>query len=255
MLTVPERPGTETLRVPVLKVFDGDGFLTRVALPGTRKELEVAVRFGFIDAPELSQPGGREAQQFLSRLIGKQWVDLAILQKSDTNKIVDAYRRLVAVPYLHERGIAGEALLWRIANKLVGKSIMRNVELEMVLNGWAWVMDRYGPDQRYHDALADAQRHRRGIWARDDALDPWEYKKQKYRARGARGMASARAPAHCAKRVEAPVSMPYQASVPVTASATCPSCSAKLVRRQGRHGAFLGCSSYPRCRYSKSLGE
>ena len=88
-----------------MKVFDGDGFLTRVALPGTRKELEVAVRFGFIDAPELSQPGGREAQQFLSRLIGKQWVTT----EAKVQTLLFEMRRLEVLPEMrcsmhkHER--------------------------------------------------------------------------------------------------------------------------------------------------------
>lgn len=32
-------------------------------------------------------------------------------------------------------------------------SFLRNVELEMVVNGWAWVLDPYGPDARYYQAL------------------------------------------------------------------------------------------------------
>lgn len=33
----------------------------------------------------------------------------------------------------------------------------------------------------------------------------------------------------------------------------CPNCSNKLVRRQGRNGKFLGCSSYPDCQFSQAL--
>ena len=33
LLIVPEDPEGETFRVPVLRVFDGDGFLTRIQLP------------------------------------------------------------------------------------------------------------------------------------------------------------------------------------------------------------------------------
>lgn len=151
MLIVPEEPGDDTLRVPVLRVFDGDGFLTRIVVPGRGVEVEAAVRFGFIDAPELGQPGGHEARDFLTNLIGGRWVDLGILLKMDTGSIIDGHGRIVAVPYLRLEG-----------------SVCRNVELEMVLNGWAWVLDRYEPDDRYFAALDDAQRHRRGIWARDE---------------------------------------------------------------------------------------
>src|SRR3546814_19183883 len=73
----------ETLSVPVIRVFDGDGFLTRIYVPRRRVEVEFTVRFGFIDAPELEQSGGREARNFLQHLIADQWLDLAILTKMD----------------------------------------------------------------------------------------------------------------------------------------------------------------------------
>lgn len=31
----------------------------------------------------------------------------------------------------------------------------------------------------------------------------------------------------------------------------CPRCGAKLVQRQGRYGKFIGCSNYPKCRFTK----
>jgi hypothetical protein len=33
----------------------------------------------------------------------------------------------------------------------------------------------------------------------------------------------------------------------------CPRCGGKLVVRQGKYGSFLGCSNYPKCRYTKHL--
>ena len=33
----------------------------------------------------------------------------------------------------------------------------------------------------------------------------------------------------------------------------CPKCGAQLVERDGRHGKFLGCSTYPKCEYTESL--
>lgn len=61
MLYALEEPNTETLRVPVIKVFDGDGFLTRIR--ARSREVEATVRFGFIDAPEIGQPGGTADQR------------------------------------------------------------------------------------------------------------------------------------------------------------------------------------------------
>lgn len=33
----------------------------------------------------------------------------------------------------------------------------------------------------------------------------------------------------------------------------CPECGGKLTERSGRYGAFLGCSNYPRCRYTRKV--
>ena len=58
--------------------------------------------------------------------------------------------------------------------------LTRNIEIEMLLNGWAWVLERYGPDEIYLEALEIAQRNKRGIWAYDDNVHPWTFKGQKY---------------------------------------------------------------------------
>lgn len=234
MIIVPEDPQTDTVRVPVLKVFDGDGFLTRVRVsevtgnPKDQAEIEVTARFGFIDAPEIEQPGGREAKDFLTALIGGKWVELAILMKMNTGRSVDTYGRVVCVPYLTLDYAAGEFRTPSSCPHVIttfGAPFRgtRNIELEMVVNGWAWVLERYGPDQRYLDALEEARRAKRGIWAFKDNIHPWEFKKQKYRSK---------APKH-----------------------SCPteSCRGHLVRKRGRFGEFLGCSEYPRCRYSCSV--
>ena len=40
-------------------------------------------------------------------------------------------------------------------------------------------------------------------------------------------------------------------TAPKPDSMTCPECGNKLIKRNGRYGAFLGCSNYPKCRYSR----
>ena len=233
MLFVPEEPDGETLRVPVLRVFDGDGFLTRIQIAHDR-ELEATVRFGFIDAPEMDQPGGPEAKEFLNGLIAGRWLDLTILMKMDTGGIVDRHGRIVAVPYLREEDVREErssSILKRFFGAHMSHRTCRNIELEMVLNGWAWVLDRYEPEARYFEALEDAQRHRRGIWMRDDNLHPWEFKKQKHRTKRA-----------YSKRQLSLNS--FEGRCPIEG------CVGKLVQRSGKYGDFFGCSEFPRCRHS-----
>lgn len=35
----------------------------------------------------------------------------------------------------------------------------------------------------------------------------------------------------------------------------CPRCGSKLVLRKGKRGAFIGCSSFPKCRYTKAVSD
>lgn len=230
MLIVEQEPACQTIRGQVLRVFDGDGFMTRLDFPERRISADVSIRLGFIDAPEMDQPGGKEARDLLRSIIGGKTVDLAILTKMDTGGIVDRHGRVVAVPYLPPQAIASP---WspRVAPP-------RNVELEMVVNGFAWVLDRYCPDDVYYRALEDAQTHRRGIWAFDDNIHPWEYKKQRYRNR---------------PKAPSPV---HQDDLFAEASklSSCPKgCGGKEVKKTGRFGQFIGCSNFPTCRCTRNL--
>lgn len=244
MLYAPEEPEAETVRVPVVRVFDGDGFLTRLCNRRDNSEIEATVRFGFTDAPELEQPGGYEARDFLRRLIEGQWLDLTILLKSNTSQIVDAYGRIVAVPYLTQKRSVDEpapaSLISRLMSLTQKRSYFsRNVELEMILNGWTWVLDRYCPEERYFEALEDAQRHRRGIWAFDNNIHPWKFKKQRHAAQRQRESNKA--------------SQPSPFSSPSTGE-NCPNmgCDGRVVPRSGKFGDFYGCSKFPKCRFSRS---
>lgn len=232
-----EQLDAETLRVPVCKVFDGDGFLTK--LRTRRGELEFTIRFGFVDAPEIGQRGGEEARDFLRSQIENRSVDIVILTKSDTGQIVDRFGRIVAVPYLCENGSKTQASIFdRISSwGIVTFSAARNIELEMVLNGWAWVLERYVPDEQYYYALEEARRHRRGIWAHDDNIHPWDFKKTRYRE----------------KKDRAIPRQPDLLSTPARTKCPSPTCNGHLVKRSGRFGDFLGCSDFPRCKHSQSL--
>jgi micrococcal nuclease len=224
-----EEPDCETLRAHVLKVFDGDGFLARASIPPHGIDFEIAVRCGFIDAPEMGQPGGQEAKAFLEHQISGRSLELGILTKMDTGGIVDRHRRVVAVPYLEQ---ANPDDPWR--------TIWRNIELEMILNGWAWLLERYCPPEHYYDALEDARRNRRGIWARDDNIHPGRFKSQAYRKK-AQG-----------QRRSSP-----QVELFAEGGRRCPQekCNGHLVRRLGKFGTFYGCSEFPRCRYARSTVE
>ena len=46
------------------------------------------------------------------------------------------------------------------------RSATRNIVLEMIVDGWAWVLEQYSFDRQteYFEARDDAKRHRRGQW-------------------------------------------------------------------------------------------
>jgi len=35
----------------------------------------------------------------------------------------------------------------------------------------------------------------------------------------------------------------------------CPDCGSDLIKRSGRYGEFIGCSGFPKCRFTKSIEE
>lgn len=57
----------------------------------------------------------------------------------------------------------------------------------------------------------------------------------------------------CASTFEAQASHSQDVHV-ATLGDVCPRCGGKLVERNGRYGAFLGCERYPRCRYTRDMG-
>jgi endonuclease YncB( thermonuclease family) len=243
ILIAPERPSPYAVEVPVLKVFDGDGFLTRIrpsAFEDTLLgdvEIEAPVRFGFVDAPELDQPGGAEAKEFRASLIGGRTVLIEILLKADTGRSFDRYGRLVCTPYLKQEYATCTLFTApnseRPAHRLESAiALTRNIELEMVLNGWAWVLERYGPDHRYLEALEDARKNRRGIWASSGNVHPWTFKARK----------GAEETRHRQVALEGE-------------GGRCPrqGCGGHLVRRSGRYGGFWGCSEFPKCGFSRSV--
>ncbi|MGD2249732.1 MAG: thermonuclease family protein [Candidatus Methanofastidiosia archaeon] len=115
----------------VLSVIDGDTFVI---------ESEQVVRLIGIDAPELSEPGGEAAKEYLSSLILHQYITLV---SGDTNK--DAYGRLLRYVY-------------------TGKTCINE---KMIKDGYAEARYLF-PDHRYHDHYytleIEAESHNRGLW-------------------------------------------------------------------------------------------
>lgn len=248
LIIAPDDPGSEVLNenltAEVMKVFDGDGFLANAWEPIRGDWVKrVPFRFAFIDAPEMQQPYGAESREFLRSLIaGKTLQLIPIFKESGGDMPIDQYNRMLCMAFLNEQMQIGEVeyyLAGRCGTGMVkyARPVLRNVELEMIVNGWAWVMEQYTfeREDEYFEAQEDAKRNRRGLWAVENPEPPWEYKRRQRRRRK---------------------SDDRQPSLFSGANTQCPidECGGHLVERMSMQSQFLGCSNFPRCRYSRDGG-
>lgn len=135
--------------VSLISVGDGDTIRVRGATGQP-----VTVRLACIDAPETAQgQPGADATAALRQLVAQGGLELR-------PQSVDRYGRTVAEVYA--RG--------------------RNVNLEMVRSGTAFVYHQYlaGCDQNtYLEAESQAQRFRQGVWRWGNVQAPWEFREQR----------------------------------------------------------------------------
>ncbi len=128
----------------VTEVHDGDS-LTLVNWQATYK-----IRLADIDAPELKQEHGKDSRASLFHLCG--------LRKAIAEtKGEDRYGRTLA-------NVACAGV---------------DANTEQVRRGWAWVFVRYAPKNSPLYALErDARLEKRGLWADDDPMPPWEWRRE-----------------------------------------------------------------------------
>lgn len=120
-----------------LTVYDGDTF----------KEDLTRYRLAKIDAPELKQPYGREAQQALN------------------TQLINGYKKTILKKEKYGRSL------------VLLKHRNRDINLFLVKNGCAWRY--YTTDQTYIKAEKYARNHHLGLWANPNPVPPWEYRKRK----------------------------------------------------------------------------
>ena len=138
--------------VRVVSVQDGDSLVARAAQG--RNNDEFRVRLYAIDAPEHDQEHGREARDYLRRLVWNR-TDL-MLEPVDT----DQYGRLVGVLY------------YRAMDR------RRSINRLMVEQGLAYWYSRYGGyGLGLEQAEENARRKRRGVWAEGRQVAPWEHRR------------------------------------------------------------------------------
>ena len=143
----------------VVAVLDGDTLRVRDARGQVR-----TVRLAAIDAPELDQPGGVQAQSVLQAWALGRAVTLE--ERGD-----DRHGRKLAV-------------VWRQQEE--GPALELNHAL--LEHGWAWHYRAHADEQRlaqrwrYAAAERAARSAGRGLWADPDAMPPWEWRRLKRRS-------------------------------------------------------------------------
>ncbi|WP_404985686.1 thermonuclease family protein [Chryseobacterium sp. M5] len=130
----------------VIGVKDGD--TVEILMNGKPQ----VVRLSHIDCPEKKQPFGNNAKQFASDLCFGKKVKLSTGWKKDRNK------RLLA-----------EIIL----------SNGKNLNKELVKNGFAWHYKKYSKDNSYDDLEKQARKLKLGLWNDKIPTAPWEWRKSR----------------------------------------------------------------------------
>ncbi|EMV7411133.1 thermonuclease family protein [Enterobacter soli] len=129
----------------VVRVLDGD------TIEVLHEQNPVRVRLLNIDAPEKKQPFGSWSTNQLKALLVGQSVTVSYTEK-------DRYGRVL------------------------GRVMTANgteANRQQVLKGAAWVYDRYNTDNSLPALQREAQTEKRGLWADNQPVPPWEWRHKK----------------------------------------------------------------------------
>ncbi len=137
-----------TLEGVVIVVVDGDTVLFKPDHYAPPSRAFMKIRLAAIDAPEADQPHGEAATRALSEWVLKRRVRIETVATDD-------YGRTVGHIWL-------EGL---------------DVNAELVRQGHAWATTRRGQAE-LRALQAEAKRQRRGLWAADDAMPPWVWRRK-----------------------------------------------------------------------------
>ncbi|MFM9196651.1 MAG: thermonuclease family protein [Planctomycetia bacterium] len=143
---IPACPLTDQLGRPLWRVevvHDGD---TVTCIDEANRPQKI--RLVGIDSPEFNQPFGREAAAALRQKLAGGRVRV----EGDAR---DQHGRLLGTLWVDER----------------------NINRELVAEGWAWVFGGFRPDPGLLDAETAARTARRGLWADPRAQSPADWRR------------------------------------------------------------------------------
>ncbi len=144
----------------VLRVIDGDTILVR-----SPDNLRQSVRIAGIDAPEPAQPYGREARDYLARLVSAGDVRAECPALDHRTSVV--------------------CKVWARPTDCASCERTVEVGLAQISGGMAWWYRRYALEQsaedrkRYEAEEKTARENRRGLWADKKPVPPWEFRRER----------------------------------------------------------------------------
>ena len=141
-LSVSAEVPSGAVQFSLKRISDGD---TIVTTGDTR------IRLWGIDTPERNQLYGSDATDALTEMLNNQQLYLE-------TKDVDRYGRTVGVIYTAD----GD-----------------EINLEMVCDGHAWWYERYAKKATdYKQCQKEAKKNKRGLWAEEDPVAPWDWRRR-----------------------------------------------------------------------------
>lgn len=120
----------------------------------TATKQSIPIRLNGIDAPELAQPHGHDARRALLALCEGQELEVAGYGR-------DRYGRIIGDVRVKGRWLSGL----------------------LVKQGWAWHFKEYSDNGELAALEIEARTDKRGLWADEKPVAPWEYRKAR-RANG-----------------------------------------------------------------------
>lgn len=134
----------ESFEGKIKRVIDGDTLLV-----ADNKETVHEVQLEGIDAPEIKQDYGKQASDALTKLVQEKSLKITWASK-------DTYGRLLGQVHV------GDV----------------HINTEMLKMGMAWHFKRYNQSEGLAKAEAVAKSMKKGLWSKETALAPWDYRKE-----------------------------------------------------------------------------
>ena len=142
---------TESVRVKVVSIYDGDTLTVADATKATFK-----IRIIGIDAPELKQDHGEKSRKILKRLLNADKKNIVVKTYA-----LDRNNRILAQIFVGET----------------------DTGLELLKSGAAWIYESRDLSKNsldaYRAAMNEAREKRRGLWEEDEAISPKDFRKKK----------------------------------------------------------------------------